>query len=167
MGKLPAAWRTHRNAPFSRPQYALVARPSALAGQKFSSDDRINPKACTPARMKTENFGVEGMTDADRLYQGSRFSEVREALFANPYQKLWGACGEPPLPTREVTLLSVLRGMLPFAVSHLLYDASKRTVDSKADLRWGPDRKGFRRLIHPNGICLTGKWEITADTDYS
>lgn len=117
--------------------------------------------------MKPEKLGVEGMTDADRLYKGSRFSEVRAALFANPYQKLWGAPGEPPLPIREVNLLSVLRGMFPFALSYLLYDASKRTVDSKADLRWGPDRKGFRRLIHPNGMCLTGKWEITADTGYS
>jgi ABC transporter substrate binding protein len=28
-------------------------------------------------------------------------------------------------------------------------------------------RKGFRRLVHPNGICLTGLWQITADTGYS
>jgi hypothetical protein len=34
-------------------------------------------------------------------------------------------------------------------------------------LRWGSDRKGFRRIIHPNGICLTGWWEISAQTPYS
>jgi hypothetical protein len=34
-------------------------------------------------------------------------------------------------------------------------------------LRWGPDRKGFRRLLHPNGVCLTGLWEITEETRYS
>jgi hypothetical protein len=107
------------------------------------------------------------MTEADRTYKGSRFSEVREALFANPYQKVWGAPGEPPLPRREVSLFSVLRGMWPFALSYLLYEASKRTVDSNADLRRGPDGKGFRRLIHPNGICLIGKWEITTDAGYS
>ena len=28
-------------------------------------------------------------------------------------------------------------------------------------------RKGFRRLVHPNGICLTGLWQITEDTGYS
>ena len=27
--------------------------------------------------------------------------------------------------------------------------------------------KGFRRLVHPNGICLTGLWQITQDTGYS
>jgi hypothetical protein len=117
--------------------------------------------------MKPEGFGAEGITDEDRIYKGSRFSEVREAIFANPYQKVWGADGEPPLPTRKVTLLSVLRGILAFGRPYLFYDASKRTVDSNADLRWGPDGKGFRRLIHPNGICLTGKWEVTADTAYS
>jgi hypothetical protein len=34
-------------------------------------------------------------------------------------------------------------------------------------LRWGPDRKGQRRLLHPNGVCLAGLWEITEQTDYS
>ena len=45
--------------------------------------------------------------------------------------------------------------------------AAERTVDSGADLRWGAGRKGYRRLLHPNGICLTGLWEIDADTPYS
>ena len=45
--------------------------------------------------------------------------------------------------------------------------AVARAVDSRADLRWGADRKGFRRLLHPNGICLTGLWEITGTTQYS
>ena len=39
--------------------------------------------------------------------------------------------------------------------------------NSRADLRWGTDRKGFRRLLHPNGICLTGLWEINEETQYS
>ena len=42
-----------------------------------------------------------------------------------------------------------------------------RAVDLRADLRWGADGKGFRRLLHPNGICLTGLWEITEETAYS
>ena len=45
--------------------------------------------------------------------------------------------------------------------------ATERAVDSAADLRWGPDRKGFRRLVHPNGISLTDLWQITEDTGYS
>ncbi|HUI94898.1 MAG TPA: hypothetical protein VLX44_04030 [Xanthobacteraceae bacterium] len=61
----------------------------------------------------------------------------------------------------------MLRGLLPFGRHYLFRDATARTHDSGADLRWGPDRTGFRRFIHPNGICLTGRWRITEDTPYS
>jgi hypothetical protein len=108
--------------------------------------------------MATESFGTEQVTEEDRTYHGSRFSAVRDALFADPYQKVWGGAGEPPLPTYEVTLRTVLRGLL---------QASVRAVDSHADLRWGTDGKGFLRLLHPNGVCLTGLWEITEETPYS
>jgi hypothetical protein len=117
--------------------------------------------------MEPDYFGTEQFTDEDRAYKGSRFSEVRDALFANPYQKVWGGEGEPPLPTYEITLLSVLRGILPFGRPYFFRQAVERTVDSHADLRWGADGKGFRRLIHPNGVCLTGLWEITEETEYS
>jgi hypothetical protein len=42
------------------------------------------------AAVSPRSFGIEGITDEDRAYGGSRFSVVREALFANPYQKTWG-----------------------------------------------------------------------------
>ena len=35
--------------------------------------------------MSPRSFGIEGITDEDRAYRGSRFSEVCEALFANPH----------------------------------------------------------------------------------
>ena len=105
-------------------------------------------------------------SDADQVYGGSRFSEVREAVFANPYQKVWGGANEPPLPVYDVTTWSVLRGLLHPSRFPFLQTA-KRVVDSAADLRWGPDGKGIRRILHPNGIALTGLWEITADTHYS
>src|SRR6516225_1932911 len=54
-----------------------------------------------------------------------------------------------------------------FQTSIFFRQAVARAVDSRADLRWGADRKGFRRLIHPNGICLTGLWQISAQTPYS
>ncbi|HXO22431.1 MAG TPA: hypothetical protein VOA87_21120 [Thermoanaerobaculia bacterium] len=111
-----------------------------------------------------EFSGTQQMTDEDRAYNGSRFSAVRDALFANPYQKVWGGAGEPPLPTYAVTLGSLLRGILPFGRPSLFRQVAERAVDSQADLRWGKDGKGFRRLLHPNGICLTGLWEITEET---
>jgi len=111
-------------------------------------------------------FG-ETVTPEDRAYDGSRFHEVREALFANPYQRVWGAPGTPPLPVCAVTLSSVLEGTLRLGVGSFFRQATERAVDSAADLRWGADRRGFRRLLHPNGICLTGLWEVTEDTPYS
>src|SRR5215813_988622 len=117
--------------------------------------------------MNQEFFGTEFFSGEDRAYNGSRFSEVEQALFANPYQRVWGAHGEPPLPVHKVTLSSVLRGLLPFGRPYVFRRVSEREVDSKADLRWGLDRKGYRRILHPNGICLTGSWQITKDTDYS
>ena len=109
---------------------------------------------------------IEGTTDEDAAYRGSTFREVGDAVFANPYQRVWGAAGEPPLPIHDVTLGSVLHGVLQMGRFALL-KAAERTVDSRADLRWGPDRTGFRRLLHPNGVCLTGRWEITEPTAYS
>ncbi|MES0042232.1 hypothetical protein [Mesorhizobium sp. M0091] len=109
-----------------------------------------------------EAFSVE-----DAAYAGSRFAATREAVFANPYQQVWGKPGNPPMPTHHVTLGSVLKGVLPFGLGYAFREASARTIDSSADLRWGPDRKGYRRLLHPNGICLTGLWSVTEETKYS
>ena len=117
--------------------------------------------------MDPNDLGIEQITDEDRAYRGSRFAEVQAALFANPYQRIWGAAGEPPLPVHQVTLKNMLRGILPGGRPYAFRQAVRRAVDSHADLRWGPDRKGFRRIVHPNGICLTGRWQVTEDTGYS
>jgi hypothetical protein len=118
-------------------------------------------------QMGAESYGAVSITEEDRAHKGSTFSEIREALFANPYQRVWGGDNEPALPTYEVTLPGFLRGILPFGKPYLFRKATERTVDSLADLRWGPDKRGFRRLLHPNGVCLTGRWEITEETKYS
>ena len=88
--------------------------------------------------MEPEFFGIEGMTDDDRAYRGSRFAEVRDAIFANPYQKIWGGGGEPLLPVYEVTTRSVLRGVLPFGAPYLFRKATERA----------------RRAMHP--VTLSG-----------
>ena len=112
------------------------------------------------------SIDIEGMTDEDRAYKGSTFREVVDAVFANPYQRVWGANGEAPLPVHEVTFGSIMHGVLQSGRTALL-KAAERTVDSGADLRWGPDRRGFRRLLHPNGICLIGRWQIAEPSTYS
>lgn len=105
-------------------------------------------------------FGAEGPNDADRSYAGSRYADVREAIFRNPYYLSWGSPSETPLPVYGVTFGRLLRGILPCARSWLFHQAVRRAVTSQADLRWGPDQLGYRRLLHPNGVCLTGKWII-------
>lgn len=106
------------------------------------------------------------VADDAREYAGSRYPEVVAAIFANPYQRVWGGTGEPPLPVYEVTLKSVFGGLIFGATQQFMTD-SARTLDSPIDLRWGKDGKGFARLVHPNGVCLTGRWQITEDTPYS
>ncbi len=113
------------------------------------------------------SLGVQGLTDSDRRFAGSRFGEVRDAIFANPYKKVWGAAGEPPYARVNVSFFTVMRGLLRFGMNWVLLDAAKRTLASHADLRWGADGKGFQRLLHPNGVCLTGMWEITEETPYT
>jgi hypothetical protein len=115
--------------------------------------------------MRSDEYGIEEIVDEDRSYQGSRFSEVRDAVFSRPYPEAWDSAGQ--MPNYEVTLPNVLRGILPFGRRYLFRQATARAVDSHADLRWGPNGLGFRRLLHPNGICLSGIWEITEDTGYS
>jgi hypothetical protein len=117
--------------------------------------------------MPDVEVGSEQFTDEDREYSGSRFRDVVDALFANPYQRVWGREGEPPLPNQEQTIKSVFGGLLSHGRPPRFERASERTLDSHADLRWGPDRKGFTRFLHPNGVCLVGRWEITEDTPYS
>ena len=117
--------------------------------------------------MADAEEGAEAFASEDASYNGSRFRDVVDALFANPYQQVWGREGEPPLPVVDVTLQSVFGGLLSRLKSPRFERAAERTLDSGADLRWGPDRKGFRRLLHPNGVCLVGRWQITEATPYS
>ena len=115
----------------------------------------------------TDDFGVEATNDDDLSYRGSIYAEVRDAIFANPYQRVWGEASGPDLPVYPVTLRGVLRGILSFGARYLFLQASKRVVDSAADLRWGVNGRGFRRILHPNGVCLTGEWKITEDNEYT
>lgn len=117
--------------------------------------------------MDNRFYGAEAMNEEDRAYAGSSFAKVRDAIFENPYQPVWGQNGSPSLPVYKVTLASLLRGILSFGRRYIFKQAVRRSVDSGADLRWGPDGNGFRRLLHPNGVCLTGLWEITEETEYS
>jgi hypothetical protein len=109
--------------------------------------------------------GAQGMTAEDRAYRGSRYADVRKALYANPYRG--GTSGQEPgpLPMFKSTIRNAWRGL--FSGENRFRQASARSIDSRADLRWGADGKGWRRIIAPNGICVLGSWEITADNPYT
>jgi hypothetical protein len=113
-------------------------------------------------------LGVQGFTADDRrVVAGSRFSVVRDAIFANPYQRVWGAEGNAPLERFPVTFAPLIKGLLPGGLTWQFLAAAKRVLASDSDLRWGPDGKGYRRLLHTNGICMTGLWEIGEETPYT
>lgn len=114
-----------------------------------------------------ELFGSQGITPEDQAYRGSRFSDVKAALFANPYQKIWGAPDEPPLPYYRTTNRNSYTGVLPGGQPPQFKLAAIRALDSQADLRWGEDGRGFRRLLRPNGVCALGRWRIDADNPYT
>ena len=109
--------------------------------------------------------GQQEMTNEDRAYRGSRYADVRKALYANPYRG--GVAGQEPgpLPMFKSTIRNAWRGLL--SGENYFRQASARSVDSRADLRWGADGKGWRRIIAPNGICVLGTWEITEDNPYT
>src|ERR1043165_5859804 len=106
----------------------------------------------TPA--PTAIFGKQELTEEDRAYQGSRFRDVKAAVFANPYQKVWGAAGEPALPFYRVTNWNVYSGALPGGRPPQFKLAAIRTLDSVADLRWGGGRSRLSAVRAPTrGLC--------------
>jgi len=102
--------------------------------------------------MSGNDLGIQGFTADDKpLVAGSRFSVVRDAIFANPYQQVWGANGNAPFERFEVTLAPLTKGQVPGGEAWHFLEAAKRVLASDSDLRWGPDGKGYRRLLHANG----------------
>src|SRR5437763_474626 len=117
--------------------------------------------------MEPEFFGIEGITDEDRAYESSRFSEVCDAIFANPYQKVWGRAGEPPLPIYEVTVRSVLRGVLPFGAPNLFAKPTNPPSDPTPIFPWGPAPRANARCLHPTAIGPPAFGEFPEENPYS
>lgn len=114
-------------------------------------------------------LGDQSVVDADRQYTGSKFNEVCDAVFSEPYYgSVWGESGSKPLPVYETRFVELAQGLCSLSKRFIFKDAATRTVASRADLRWGgPERKGVQRLLHPNGVCLSGEWNIHEDTEYT
>jgi hypothetical protein len=107
--------------------------------------------------------GKQTVTSEDA--KPSSYDEIRRALFVpernGQYYRTWNGPGENNLPILKQPLASVARGLIVhFWKDFAMLSAAKRTLRSRADLRWGPDGKGFHRLVHGMGICLEGTWQI-------
>lgn len=121
------------------------------------------------ARESVMPLGEQGEVLEDRQYTGSTFKEVQDAVMAESYYgSTWGESGQKPLPDYPTSFESVAQGLFKFSKRFLFMDAAARTIASHADLRWGGlEKRGVQRLVHPNGICLSGTWEIDEDSGYT
>ena len=119
---------------------------AAWPGPRGWSPFQIESGRTHKAWLRYSNAAPEVTPDHVRDFRGSRFAEVRDAIFGRPYYRVWGASHERPLPHYPVSLCSVLQGILPGGMPHRFRQAAERTLDSLADLRWGPKGRGFRRL---------------------
>ncbi len=81
-------------------------------------------------------------------YEGSVFSDVWNAVKANPYKEM---------PRQDISFWSTIAWFKNRALQ-----AATRTLNTMADLL-----PPFRKLAHPNGICLKGVWEINKGSPYS
>ena len=81
-------------------------------------------------------------------YRGTSFDEVWSQVLSDPYRAL---------PHEQVTLSSFV-GFL----QDKLLESSRRTLSDRRDLL-----PRFRKLLHPNGTCLSGTWAITEATPYT
>ena len=107
--------------------------------------------------------GKQELTPED--LKPSSFGEIYRALFDpevnKQYYRTWNGPGENNLPILKQPFASLARGLIVrFWKDFAMLSAAKRTLRSHADLRWGPDGKGFHRLVHGMGICLEGTWQI-------
>jgi hypothetical protein len=86
--------------------------------------------------------------EADAPYTGSAFADVWSVAAADPYSVK---------PHYAVNVES----MFGFLDDKML-DAANRTLSDREDVL-----PPFRKLVHPNGICLAGTWNVTDETPYT
>lgn len=82
-----------------------------------------------------------------KMYEGSTYSSVWSQVESDTYKTL---------PKNKISVASLF-GFLKSKIKR----AANRTLNDRSDIL-----PQFRKLAHPNGICLTGTWEITEDNPY-
>jgi hypothetical protein len=82
------------------------------------------------------------------VYNGSNALDVWNTLEKSPYKEL---------PTRTVGFFDLFDGL-----KNLIERDANRTLNKNEDIL--PE---FKKLAHPNGVCLKGVWNITEENPYS
>jgi hypothetical protein len=109
---------------------------------------------CAPGDANEDGDGdnldadQSGVGNEDVPYTGSTFGKVWSEVASTPYADL----------THETIEVSDFFR----AGRNILRDAALRTVDKRHDLL-----PRFDKLLHPNGICLRGTWNITESSPYT
>jgi len=85
---------------------------------------------------------------AQQAYSGSRFQDVWAQVVSDPYSSL---------PHESVSVHKFFSWM-----RNKLMDSAFRTVSEQSDVL-----PRFDKLVHPNGICLRGYWNITEPSGYT
>lgn len=93
-------------------------------------------------------FTVLSMAFSTSAYEGVSASSLWTKITSNEYENR---------PYYKVTL-----GSLSDGFSNLISKAANRTIKQKADFL-----PTFRKLVHPNGVCLKGEWVIDKENRYS
>lgn len=89
-------------------------------------------------------------------YEGSSFAQVWKTLVTTtPDNKIY--VEKSQLPSRVVSMKNLLKDPVD------IFTAAKIAMFSQEDLFATRTKK----LIRPNGICLSGKWTITEETPYT
>ncbi len=82
------------------------------------------------------------------IYSGSRFVNVWNEVKSNPYRTL---------PQERVSVAKFFSWG-----TNLLEQSAKRTIATDDDVL-----PRFNKLVHPNGICLRGTWNMTETSPYT
>jgi hypothetical protein len=97
-----------------------------------------------PSPLRAARIDDDWKAQPPGEYRGTSFAELRRVIWCDPYSKLPYQLGLGPL--KFVTF----------------FNHSSRNLSDRRDLL-----PYFDKLIHANGICLTGTWEITEDSPYT
>ncbi len=89
-----------------------------------------------------------GLALSQAEYKGSRFADTWSTVLEGPYQTL---------PQEKVTARSFFSGTV-----NKLFQASERTLATGDDTL-----PYFQKLLHPNGVCMAGTWNITEPSHYT